>query len=337
MLWSRLTAAVVIETAVSVLLGRIAIPLLRKAKTGKFEPYVGDRFKTDGSEPAFGGAVMCAALLTGLSLSGISGQQLKVTAAAVGLVLLITFIGVTEDVLSDIYAKPFGIKRTVKLGLIYSVCLLFMLLIKLLSQRQNGLIMPFHAGYLMSGAVYPFFGAAVMTAVIYAFMIHERLGSDESGSIGGLCACSLGISALGLSAVGTIMGDSALAAFACCTAACCIGSLLWGFEPSKLRYGSSGGAFCAVCAAALFSLCKDFGLAALMTFIPVFADAVCCLLQTVIFKTRKRLLLKGFTLHAHLKAKGVNVYKIMIIFFAASAVFTAAGCVYARYCADIEM
>ena len=53
-----------LQLAVGGLLGRLFIPVFRKLKTGKFEIYIGDRFKQDGSEPRGGGALMLFCFVT---------------------------------------------------------------------------------------------------------------------------------------------------------------------------------------------------------------------------------------------------------------------------------
>lgn len=106
--WQVQSIILAAELAAGAVLFRFFIPFFRRVKTGRFDLYIGDRFKKDGSEPKFAGVVMAIISVTGLalgllgeSISGdaVSGQNEKLSAyaAAGAAVLLITALGVAED------------------------------------------------------------------------------------------------------------------------------------------------------------------------------------------------------------------------------------------------
>ena len=44
MLWSKISVILAMQMVLGWALGRVGIPLLRRLKTGRYDPYVGDRF-----------------------------------------------------------------------------------------------------------------------------------------------------------------------------------------------------------------------------------------------------------------------------------------------------
>lgn len=327
MLWSRLCAAAVLQTALSYIAGRIAIPFFRKLKTGKFEPYIGDRFKTDGSEPAFGGANMFLVFIFGGCITLCLADK-SIRAAAV-FILILTLCGAAEDTLTDVFAKPYGIKGVIKLGLVYSSCLALTLVLNAHGVK-SGLLLPFHLGYLAEGLL-PL-RAAVMTGAYYSFTVYNRLGTDEESCIGGLSAVTL---AVGCLFIAVSSRNDNFGAYCYSAAGAAAGSLIWGLCPSKQRYGSSGGAFCSAAAAAAYALSGQSALIVIICFLPVIADAVCCAVQILIYKKSKRLLLKGFCLHTHFLQKYQNAYGVIIAFAIAVTVCAFVASAYAKYCGNM--
>ncbi len=330
MLWSRLCAAAVLQIALSCLAGRIAIPFFRKLKTGKLEPYIGDRFKTDGSEPAFGGANMLLVFVFGGCIT-LCFTDKSIRAAAV-FILILTLCGIAEDTLTDVFAKPYGIKGVIKLGLVYSSCLALTLVLNTHGVK-SGLLLPFHLGYLAEGLL-PL-RAAVMTGLYYSFTVYNRLGTDEESCIGGLSAVTLAVGCLFIAVSSKLTGFENFGAYCYSAAGAAAGGLLWGLYPSKQRYGSSGGAFCAAAAAGAYALSGRSALIVIICFLPVIADAVCCAAQMLIYKRSKRLLLKGFCLHTHFLQKNQNAYGVIIGFAIAVTVCAFVALAYAKYCGNM--
>ena len=105
------------------------------------------------------------------------------------------------------------------------------------------------------------------------------------------------------------------------------GYLFWGLYPSKLYFGESGALTLSAAAVCICVLAK----AELLIFIGggvILIDALCALLQYIVFRTKKKLLFKGYTLHEHLKNKGWGEFRIIgaaaliqMLFAAASIVF----------------
>jgi phospho-N-acetylmuramoyl-pentapeptide-transferase len=335
MLWSKLSAVIAMQIVLSYALGRAAIPLLRKLKTGKYDPYIGDRFRTDGSEPSFGGAVMWAVFAFGAAVSAaVCGETARLSAAAIYL-FCITLTGVFDDFMTDIKHKPYGVKTSAKLGWCYAASLVYVLILRKQFSISTAVLLPFRLGTIDFGIVFCPVAAAFMTAVIYAFRLLNRFGTDDSSTVGGLCESVSFFQMLGAAAIGTVTADNGLIAFGYTAAAAAVGGLIWGLSPSKLKAGSSGGFFCGGLAAAVICGESFLELAMLILSLAAIADAVCAAVQYLVYKKSRKFLLKGSSLHSHMTAKGLSDYTVIIIFSCITALSAIAAAVYAYYSTKI--
>lgn len=333
--WNRVLPIIVTAPVLSFILGRAAIPLLRKLKTGRFEAYIGDRFKTDGSEPAFGGAVTLIVFIFTLFISAaVCGESFRNLAAAV-FCAAVTLVGVCDDYINDILHKPYGVKPVIKLGVCCCACLVFVLILKQAGFVSTAVLLPFRLGFIDFGGLYCPFAALAMTAVIYCFCIHNRLGTDEKSCCGGLCAATAFFSGLAFAVSGNILSDGAFSAYGYSLSASALGSLIWGLSPSKLRYGSSGGYFFGAAAAVSLVFSPYIMLSAVFAVLGAAADAFCAAFSLIVYKISKRFILKGFTLHSHLSLKGVSDHKIIIVFMTISAVGLIAAAAFSAYAVKI--
>ena len=94
--WKLQAVILFAEIGCGFIFGRFLMPLFRKLKTGKFEIYIGDRFRKDGSEPKFGGVLIFMTFLLGMSV-GVSFSEdisFRQTAAAVMFCGIILAVGI---------------------------------------------------------------------------------------------------------------------------------------------------------------------------------------------------------------------------------------------------
>lgn len=69
----------------------------------------------------------------------------------------------------------------------------------------------------------------------------------------------------------------------------------------------------------------------LLAGVAVVVDGVCGLLQYIVFKIRKKLLMKGYTLHEHLQKKGHGDHAVIGIFAVMSVAGAAAAIAFLIY------
>lgn len=331
MLSSKLAAAAAAQLALSWFLGLAIIPIMRKKKTGIYTPYIGDRYRADGSEPSFGGASAWVVFTFGMALlfPTVSAEERVSLIAAAGFAAAVTFWGALDDVMTDIMGKPYGVKRTAGLGWCYVCCFAFLALQVRRGAVGHEILFPF--GITDLGKLFCPVTAAAMTAVIYSFKYLNRFGCDDGSCIGGLCYAVTFAAAAGFGTAAAVMKNVGLLIYAAAVAAAACGAMIWGLSPSKQKSGASGGAFCgAVCAAAM-GLVGYYQAAFFVSTLAAGVDGFCTLIQYLHFRRTKKLLLAGSSLHEHMRAKGLNDYAVTAIFFAIGLIGAATGVAVAVY------
>ena len=193
------------------------------------------------------------------------------------------------------------------------------------------MLMPFHLGYVQFGGLfYPLF-PLFMTVGINMVKIHDCAGGKTDTGTDGLCAVTALIFSAGLSSgLAAGAGSDAAQLFAVCTMGAAGGFLFWGCSPAKLYLGESGAlALGGLMTMALLLSGEYFVF--LLAGAAVVVDGACGLLQYIVFKIRKKLLMKGYTLHEHLQKKGHGDYTVIGIFAVISVAGAAAAIAFLIY------
>ena len=333
---SILVFVIATELFMGFMLGRMLIPHLRKHKTGKLDTYIGDRFQKDGSEPRLGGVDIFACIVIGapLGMAYFSSQSAVSLGADLRLILTVITacgfmcaLGAHEDLLRDK-----GVFATMK-PFYKHACRFAVLLAALLAFRYFGLIrteilLPFRWGYMELGYLYYPLVALAGTLFAAAVAVCDCPGGKTELGTDGLCPTLLMIFFMGITTGLTIIAQHPEAQLMSTAAMGATGGyLFWGLYPSKLYFGESGALTLSAAAVCICVLAK----AELLIFIGggvILIDALCALLQYIVFRTKKKLLFKGYTLHEHLKNKGWGEFRIIgaaaliqMLFAAASIVF----------------
>ena len=325
MLWSKLGIIALLQLVLGWFLGLMLIPVFRRMKTGKYAPYIGDRFRTDGSEPAFGGVNALIVYAFGCAVAAALCEGGGRLIAAAVFAAFITLPGVIDDDLLERLGRNTGLKTKMKLGYTFAACLLFAAAARRLGYAGTDIILPFRLGIVGLGAFYAPVSAAFMTIIIYSFRVMNRFGTDEDTCTGGL-VCAVGaVGALGLSAAGTAVRSESMTALGLVTAAAFMTGLFFGLAPSKQRSGSSGGFFAGAAAAAGLALTDNIQLAVVFLAAAAFTDTLCAAVQFLRYRRTKKLWLMGSTLHHHMKNKKCGEYAVIAVF----AVITLFGCILA--------
>ena len=301
--------------------GRFFLCYFRKIKTGKLDFYVGDRFRQDSSEPKFGGGAIAFTLILGLAIGiamrGYAGSSfnysIPLVTVGVMTVLCMCIIGFYQDYMKET-KRGIGIKGRYIVAGEYILCAGFLLIKQLMGYGQSTVLLPFRLGYINFGKLYIPLMALFMTLVINCVKIHDCQGGDVSRSVQGLEVLDCMIYALGIGAGAAVVGrENEGILFAVCTAGACFGFLIWNISPSKMYPGESG----ALLLGGLLAVMTEMSglpfvfITSGMAFI---IDGVCALIQFAVYKTKKKLVFRGLTLHEHLKMNNCSDYKVMGIY-----------------------
>ncbi|WP_024857939.1 glycosyltransferase family 4 protein [Ruminococcus albus] len=322
-----------LQLAVGGLLGRLFIPVFRKLKTGKFEIYIGDRFKQDGSEPRGGGALMLFCFVTACFASaaadGFNADEIRAAAFTVIFSAVLTAVGLAEDYDRDVRGG-IGMKSRYRVTIKLLLCGGYTALMGLFGYSCKMVLLPFRWGYVDLGWAYIPLNALMMTLIITAAEICDcQKGIHETG-VDGLCPMTMFVSFLGLFAAFGDGSREVVRVICLCAAGSCAGFLIWGAKPSKLFLGQSGGLFLGSMMCGILMLSGLHGAVLLAMAVP-FIELAAHILQRAVFKRNKKLLFKGATLHEHLRNIGWSEYRITAVYAAAQAVFCAGAAAYSIY------
>ena len=322
-----------LQLAVGGLLGRLFIPVFRKLKTGKFEIYIGDRFKQDGSEPRGGGALMLFCFVTACFASsaadGFNADEIRAAAFTVIFSAVLTAVGLAEDYDRDVRGG-IGMKSRYRVTIKLLLCGGYTALMGLFGYSCKMVLLPFRWGYVDLGWAYIPLNALMMTLIITAAEICDcQKGIHETG-VDGLCPMTMFVSFLGLFAAFGDGSREVVRVICLCAAGSCAGFLIWGAKPSKLFLGQSGGLFLGSMMCGILMLSGLHGAVLLAMAVP-FIELAAHILQRAVFKRNKKLLFKGATLHEHLRNIGWSEYRITAVYAVAQAVFCAGAAAYSIY------
>lgn len=323
----------VIQLVLGLMLGRLLIPVFRRLKTGKFEIYIGDRWRQDGSEPRGGGALMLTsfiiACLLGASAAEFDPAQVIGVCGVIMFVLLLTALGLAEDCDRDV-RNGIGMKSRYRIAakLLLSGC--FTAVMNLFGYSGRMVLLPFRWGYIDLGWAYIPLTAIMMTIIITAAEVCDCQKGIHDTGVDGLCAMTMFVGFLGLYAAFGGAGREPAELVSLCAAGSCSGYLIWGIRPSKLFTGQSGGLFLGGAMCGIMVLSGLQGAVLLAMAVPLI-ELAAHLLQRAVFAGKKKLLLKGAELHGHLKGLGWEDSRIMAVFAALQALFCIGAAAYSIY------
>ena len=322
-----------LQLAVGAMLGRLAIPVFRKMKTGKFEIYIGDRFRQDGSEPRGGGAVMlisfAAACFAGAAAGAFDAAMLRGMVGVMMYTSLLTAVGLAEDYDKDVRG---GLGMKSRYRIITKLVLSggFLALMQLFGYECGKVLLPFRWGYTDLGMAGIPINAIFMTVLITAAEITDCQHGIHDTGIDGLSAMVMFVGFLGLFAAFGNGGHEEARLTALCAAGSCAGYLIWGMRPSKLYTGQSGGLFLGGALCGILVLSGLHGAVLFCGAVPLF-ELAAHLMQRAVFKGKKKLLLKGATIHEHLRNIGWTESRIMAVFALIQTIFCAGAAAYSIY------
>ncbi len=339
--WQVQSVIIMTELAAGFILFRFFIPFFRRIKTGKFDLYIGDRFKKDGSEPKFAGVVMALTAVLGLS-AGLIGNSLKnreelsgkidltVYAACAAVVLPVCALGMTDDLHKEA-KRGMGLKKRWVLLTEFVVCLGFSYIAVNSGIIDTKLLLPFRLGNIELGFIFYPLTAVLMTVIINLTELHDCPAGVTDQGCDGLCAVTVMIFSLSVAGIGAVYKWLALPQIlSVVTAGACAVYLFWGISPSKMYLGQSGSRFLGAMLAVI-TVTTGIPLIFLMSGIVFIADGVCTLVGHLVFRRKKQLLFKGLTLHGHLSQRGWSDYRIMGVSAVATLVGTVGTFFYISY------
>lgn len=306
---------IAISFLITIILGPIIIPLLRRLKIGQSIREEGPKshLKKSGT-PTMGGIIIFLSLLITLTTSNMLNKDMYV-------LILATFgfgmIGFVDDYIKVVKRRNLGLKAYQKL--IGQIVLAVLLAIYQSSTSVLGtkLIVPFLTNqYLDLGIFYIPFIAFVVVGTVNSVNLTDGLDGLASG------VTLIVLSFFGLIALNWGMGSISI--FSTALAGACLGFLVHNAHPAKVFMGDTGSMGLGGAVSAIAILLN------LPLVIPIvggiyFIEALSVIIQVTSFKlTGKRVFLMS-PLHHHYEQKGWKETKVVAVFWSITVILCLVG------------
>ncbi|NPV91489.1 MAG: phospho-N-acetylmuramoyl-pentapeptide-transferase [Firmicutes bacterium] len=299
---------------VSLVLGPLIIPILRRMKFGQQVRDDGPlRHLSKTGTPTMGGLIF---------LIGIAAAVLFWVPRSMELftVLLITLgyglIGFIDDYLKVVLKRPLGLRAREKLlgqillGLLLGVIAVWGI------DRGTSLVVPFSHLEIDLGGLYLFFAAFIVVGFGNAVNLTDGLDGLASGTVALAAAVFIPI-ALALDKGG-------LALFAGAVVGGCLGFLVYNHHPAKVFMGDTGSLALGAALASL-SIITRTELALLIIGGVFVLETLAVIIQVISFQTTGKRVFLMAPLHHHYELAGWSETKVVRVFWTAAAVFAGLG------------
>lgn len=311
-----------ISFAVSVILGLITIPILRKLKVGQIERDDGpsSHLKKQGT-PTMGGIIIIITMIIIVIAASIyltSTKQVEVAKKLIPLLILTIgfgLIGFIDDYKKLVLKNTDGLKPSYKmLGLLIISVIYVIYLIKGLKVGTETYI-PI-AKVFIDLPIYIYIPAAICVILATTNAINLTDGID------GLSSSVSTIIITCLTIIGMLNGIFEISIFGSVVIGAVLGFLMFNLHPSKVFMGDTGSLLLGGVISGMALYLKMPLILLVIALIPVL-ETLSVILQVVYFKKTGKRIFKMAPLHHHFELSGWKENKVVIIF----SLITLAVCV----------
>ena len=307
------TSMLIIAFIVSIILGFIIIPILRKLKVGQIERDDGPQshLKKQGT-PTMGGIIMIAAMI--LVVTGgyifLTANELNEIANKLVPMLILTIgfgvIGFIDDFKKLVLKNTKGLKPSYKmLGLLIISVVYVIYLIQGLHLGTDTYI-PILKTYI-NLPIYIYIPFAIIVILGTTNAINLTDGIDGLSS----SICAIIITCLTL--IGVIFGIQEVSIFGSIVIGAVLGFLMFNLHPAKVFMGDTGSLLLGGVISAIALYLKMPLILIVIALVPVL-ETISVMIQVVYFKKTGKRFFKMAPLHHHFELLGWNENKVVIIF-----------------------
>lgn len=317
----NLWRAFAISLVVTLLLGPLIIPLLRRMKFGQNIRSDGpSRHMSKAGTPTMGGVMFIAGTVVGGILLG-RGQPDGI--AVLLIILGFGFIGFLDDYIKVVLKRSLGLRAREKLlGQILLAAGLAFWVVKGL-ERGTDVVLPFSGYFVLGGAQvnlgwWPFLVFTIIVVVGSANAVNLTDGLD------GLATGISMIVALALMMIALVILKDGVAVSMAALAGGCFGFLFFNRHPARVFMGDTGS----------LALGGGLGAAAVIIRSELFffiiggifvLETLSVIIQVISFQSTGRRLFRMAPLHHHFELGGWSENRVVYTFWGATLVFAALG------------
>jgi len=306
--------AAVVAITISLSMGPLMIPLLKRLKVGQSIREEGPRnHYIKAGTPTMGGIIIITAMtLTSVLLAG---DQREVR-AMVFLTLCYGAIGFWDDYIKVVLKRSLGLKAREKLSLQILIGLVFGWLLIYGLGRGTEIVVPFSGGVLDIGYSYlPFIVLVVISAAN---------GANLTDGLDGLAAGVTLFIFLGLGAICMMTNHNGLLIYCAAMAGACLGFLFFNRHPARVFMGDTGSMALGAGVAGVAAMTRSEIALILIAGVYV-VETISVIVQVLSYQaTRKRVFLMA-PLHHHFELKGMPETQVVYRFYLLSVGFVLLG------------
>ena len=301
---------ILVSFVITLLLGRVVIPMLRAMKAGQSIREIGPSWhNTKAGTPTMGGIMFIAAALVCVVIGGwtalLAGtyEHLMV----LGFSLVFGAIGFVDDFVKVKKKRNLGLTAKQKLVLQLAAAVAYLALLRWNGNLSSELLIPFFGiSFPINWILYLVFAVFVIVGCVNAVNLTDGIDGLASG-------VTLPVMVF-FAVVAWARGSETLALFPAAIVGGLIGFLCYNFHPAKVFMGDTGSLFLggAVCGMA-FAL--DMPLILILVGIVYIVETVSVMMQVVYFKlTHGKRIFRMTPIHHHFEMGGWSEVKIFCVF-----------------------
>lgn len=306
---------------ISVILGRIFIPILKSIKMGQKILDIGPRWhKSKEGTPTMGGLFFIGAFAVSMLAFGIHTSIGEGTLGVLGVNCLFVFLCALTGFIDD-YVKFFkkqneGLTPKQKLVFQFGSAAIYLAGMKLCGALSTAVELPFCKISLELGV---FFYIIAIIGIVYVVN-----AVNLTDGIDGLCSSVTLVVMVCLAFLAYRTGNNTALLFASSIIGGMFGFLFYNFHPAKVFMGDTGSLFLG---GAVVCACFMLGLPLLIVFAGVvyICEALSVVIQVLSFKLTGKRVFKMSPIHHHFEMCGWGEIKICIVFSLVALVFAATG------------
>lgn len=305
------TINLIIAFIATLMLGIIIVPLLRKLKVEQVVREDGPKshLKKQGT-PVMGGIVMIIVIV---AIMAIYAFKYPILVLPIVAVLGFGLVGFIDDYKKLVLKSTEGLSPKKKMFGLFLVSAIFIILYLNVFNLGTDIIIPlFNQPVALSIGAFIFFTAFILLATTNAVNLTDGLDGLASGVV------AIIMTFFTLIAVKT--QNTEMTIFGACATGSCIGFLVFNFYPAKVFMGDTGSLALGGAVASIAIVLKMPLILAIVAFVCII-DTLSVILQVTYFKiTKGKRIFKMAPFHHHLELSGIKETKVVIIFWAVTAI-----------------
>lgn len=312
--FKQLITTIAISFFITLILGPIFIPLLRRLKVGQSIRNEGPKshYSKSGT-PTMGGLIMIIAILiTTLTAGKLNKDLFMIIFATIGFGL----IGFIDDFIKVVLKRNLGLKAYQKLAGQIIIATIIAIYQAQISHYSTSVLVPFMNIYINLKMLYIPFIVFVVVATTNSVNLTDGLDGLAAG-------VTLIVSSF-FSLVALNWGFDSIAIFSGALTGACLGFLRFNAHPARVFMGDTGSMALGGAIAAMAILMN------LTLFIPIvggiyFAETLSVILQVLSFKLTGKRIFRMSPLHHHFELSGWKETKVVIVFWSITLLLCLVG------------